>query len=43
MQVASNVGHAERLGDLRKLLEQGKKIIVTTVHKFPYYRYCIRR
>ena len=36
MQVASNVGHAERSGDLRKLLEQGKKIIVTTVHKFPY-------
>jgi type I restriction enzyme R subunit len=36
MQVSSTVGHAESSDDLRKLITQGKKIIVTTVHKFPY-------
>jgi len=36
MQVASTVGHADGSGDLKKLLEQGKKIIITTVHKFGY-------
>lgn len=36
MQVGSTVGHAERSGDLRKFIEQGKKIIVSTVQKFPF-------
>jgi type I restriction enzyme R subunit len=35
MQVRSTVGHAEHSGDLRKFIEQGKKIIVSTVQKFP--------
>jgi len=35
-QVASIVGHAEHSGDLRKFLQAGKKIIITTVQKFPY-------
>jgi type I restriction enzyme, R subunit len=29
MQVGATVGHAEHSGDLRKLIEQGKKIIVS--------------
>ena len=36
MQVGSTVGHAERSGDLRKFLESGKKIIISTVQKFPH-------
>ncbi|RJP85195.1 MAG: type I restriction endonuclease subunit R [Desulfobacteraceae bacterium] len=36
MQVAATVGHAERSGDLRKFIEQGRKIIVSTVQKFPF-------
>ena len=36
MQVGSTVGHAEHSGDLRKFIEQGKKIIVSTVQKFPF-------
>ena len=36
MQVATTVGHAEHSGDLRRFIEQGKKIIVTTVQKFPW-------
>lgn len=36
MQVANTVGHADGSGDLKKLIEQGKKIIITTVHKFGY-------
>ncbi len=32
----SIVGHAERSGDLRKFLRDGKKIIITTVQKFPF-------
>src|SRR6202042_3289074 len=36
MQVGATVGHAEHSGDLRKFIEQGKKIIVSTVQKFPY-------
>ncbi len=36
MQVPSTVGHAESSDDLRKLLTDGKKIIITLVHKFPY-------
>jgi type I restriction enzyme R subunit len=36
MQVGATVGHAERSGDLRKFIEQGKKIIISTVQKFPF-------
>lgn len=36
MQVGATVGHAEHSGDLRQFIEQGKKIIVSTVQKFPY-------
>jgi len=35
-QVAATVGHAEHSGDLRRYLEDGKKIIITTVQKFPF-------
>ncbi|HEX5474687.1 MAG TPA: type I restriction endonuclease subunit R [Vicinamibacterales bacterium] len=35
-QVRSTVGHAEHSGDLRKLIAEGKKIIITTVQKFPF-------
>ncbi len=35
-QVSSTVGHAERSGDLRKFIESGKKIIISTVQKFPF-------
>ncbi len=35
-QVGATVGHAERSGDLRRFLESGKKIIITTVQKFPF-------
>ncbi|HEX5736040.1 MAG TPA: type I restriction endonuclease subunit R [Blastocatellia bacterium] len=34
-QVGATVGHAEHSGDLRKFLEGGKKIIISTVQKFP--------
>lgn len=36
MQVGATVGHAQRSGDLRKFIEQGRKIIVSTVQKFPF-------
>lgn len=36
MQVGSTVGHADKSGDLRKFIEGGKKIIISTVQKFPY-------
>ncbi|UGB29949.1 type I restriction endonuclease subunit R [Metabacillus sp. B2-18] len=36
MQVSNTVGHAESSGDLKKHLQDGKKIIITIVHKFPY-------
>jgi len=36
MQVGATVGHADRSGDLRKFIEEGKKIIVSTVQKFPF-------
>ncbi|NOT56655.1 MAG: type I restriction endonuclease subunit R [Deltaproteobacteria bacterium] len=36
MQVSATVGHAERSGDLRAFIEQGKKIIISTVQKFPF-------
>ena len=35
-QVGATVGHAERSGDLRRFIEEGKKIIVSTVQKFPF-------
>lgn len=35
-QVGATVGHAERSGDLRKFIESGKKIIISTVQKFPF-------
>ena len=35
-QVSAIVGHAERSGDLKTFLYQGKKIIITTVQKFPF-------
>ena len=35
-QVKSTVGHAEHSGDLRRFIESGKKIIITTVQKFPF-------
>jgi type I restriction enzyme R subunit len=34
-QVGATVGHAEHSGDLRRFVESGKKIIITTVQKFP--------
>ena len=35
-QVGSVVGHAKRSGDLRRMIESGKKIIISTVQKFPF-------
>ncbi|PZU75940.1 MAG: DEAD/DEAH box helicase [Brevundimonas sp.] len=35
-QVGATIGHADRSGDLRRFLDGGKKIIVTTVQKFPH-------
>jgi type I restriction enzyme, R subunit len=35
-QVGATVGHAEHSGDLRRFIESGKKIIISTVHKFPF-------
>lgn len=35
-QTARLMGHAERSGDLRGFIESGKKIVVTTVQKFPF-------
>ena len=35
-QVGSVVGHAENSGHLRKLLQEGKRIVITTVQKFPF-------
>jgi type I restriction enzyme R subunit len=36
MQVGATVGHAEGSGDLRRFIQEGKKIIVSTVQKFPF-------
>lgn len=36
MQVGATVGHAKDSGDLRKFIQEGKKIIVSTVQKFPH-------
>ena len=35
-QVGATVGHAERSGDLRRFIEGGKKIVISTVQKFPF-------
>ena len=35
-QVNSTVGHADSSGDLRRFIEEGKKIIISTVQKFPF-------
>lgn len=36
MQVANTVAWAEHSGDLRKAIQDGKRIIITTIEKFPY-------
>ena len=36
MQVSSTVGWAKSSGELRELMEQGKSIIITIVHKFQF-------
>ena len=36
VQVGSTVTHADHSGDLRQAIESGKKIIITTVQKFPF-------
>ena len=35
-QVGATVGHAERSANLRTFIESGKKIIISTVQKFPF-------
>ena len=35
-QVGATVGHADRSGDLLRFIESGKKIIISTVQKFPF-------
>ena len=35
-QVGATVGHADSSGDLRRFIETGKKIIISTVQKFPF-------
>ena len=35
-QVGATVGHAVRSGDLRRFITSGKKIIISTVQKFPF-------
>jgi type I restriction enzyme R subunit len=35
-QVGATVGHAAQSGDLRKFISAGKKIIISTVQKFPF-------
>ena len=35
-QVGSIVGHAQTSGHLRTLLQEGKRIVITTVQKFPF-------
>ena len=36
MQVGATVGHAKHSGDLRQFIEGDKKIIISTVQKFPF-------
>ena len=35
-QVGATVGHADRSGNLKQLIKDGKKIIISTVQKFPF-------
>ena len=35
-QVKSTLGHANKSGDLHKFIQDGKKIIISTVQKFPF-------
>ena len=35
-QVGATVGHADRSGNLRQFIKDGKKIIISTVQKFPF-------
>ena len=35
-QVGATVGHAQGSGDLKRFIAEGKKIIITTVQKFPF-------
>ena len=35
-QVGATLGHADHSGDLRRFIESGKKIIISTVQKFPF-------
>lgn len=35
-QVGATVGHAEHSSELKEMIEAGKKIIITTVQKFPF-------
>ena len=35
-QVSATVGHAERAVNLRRFIESGKKIIISTIQKFPF-------
>ena len=35
-QVSATVGHAEKSGDLKQFIQDGKKIIISTVQKFPF-------
>lgn len=35
-QIGATVGHAEHSGDLRKFIADGKKIIISTIQKFPF-------
>ena len=35
-QMSATVGHADRSGDLRRFIESGKKIIISTIQKFPF-------
>ena len=35
-QVGATMGHATKSGDLRKFIEAGKKIVISTVQKFPF-------
>ena len=35
-QVRATLGHAEHSGNLRRFIESGKKIIISTVQKFPF-------
>jgi type I restriction enzyme, R subunit len=42
-QVGATVGHAVHSGDLKEFIESGKKIIISTVQKFPYILEAIGR